>query len=135
MPFDPALPPDAANVQAAMLRGQFNALAELIAGHEARLAALEAAVPLPPGKAIIVEVLGGGTATVTLHFTAARADAFDVWVKLPGEGDFVLATADVTGGEYVFDGVVGGPWFAKVVPKNAQGSGPESEEVNFSGPV
>ncbi|MGB8168911.1 MAG: hypothetical protein WCF18_15545, partial [Chthoniobacteraceae bacterium] len=39
MPFDPSLPPDAANVKAAVLRGQFNALKELI----------DAGIPGPQG--------------------------------------------------------------------------------------
>ena len=44
MAFDPTLPPDHANVQAAVLRAQFNALADLLAAQEARIAALEAAL-------------------------------------------------------------------------------------------
>ncbi len=91
--------------------------------------------PTVPGKAQISSVEGDGTATVTLHFDAPGAVTFEVWVRVPGAADFTLAAGDLTEKQYVFTNVAGAPWWAKVAGRNAQGAGPESDEVNFSGPT
>lgn len=91
--------------------------------------------PTVPAQAQITSVDGDGTATVTLHFSAAGATSYDVYIKEPATSDFTLVAAGIAETEYTITPVAGAPWFAKVVGKNAEGDGPESAEVNFSGPV
>ncbi len=44
MPFDPALPANGSQIKSPELRAQFNALNDLIAGHEAQIAAQAAQI-------------------------------------------------------------------------------------------
>ncbi len=91
--------------------------------------------PTVPAKAQITNLTGSGTTTVDFDMTAVGATLFDLSAKLPGSNDFVLITADLTDPHYTWLNVAGAPYFVKVIGKNAQGSGPESDEVNFTGPA
>ena len=100
--------------------------------------------PGTPAKAQITSVditdnSGGGSgtisATVTFHFTADRATAYDVFTQSPITGDFTKVADAITDTQFTLDSVTGAGWAAKVVGKNAEGDGPESDPVNFSGPA
>ena len=73
------------------------------------------------------------TGTATMHFDAEAATTFDVFVKEPATSDFTLAAGDLTEKEHIFTNISGAPWLVKVVGRNAQGAGQESDEANFSG--
>ena len=91
--------------------------------------------PTVPGKAQITNLTGNGTSTVEFDMTAVGATLFDLYAKLPGSNDSVLIAADLTDPHYTWLNVAGSPYLVKAIGKNAQGAGPESDEVNFTGPA
>jgi hypothetical protein len=82
----------------------------------------------PVGRAVIKNLVATDG---TIHFDcdAAHATEFTYWHKAPDYPHFVLILADVSDKSLTLRGQPPGEHRFKVVPSNAQGTGPESPEA------
>ena len=104
---------------------------------EAKLRAFIEAVPTDPStqkpaqaEITVAESLAEGA--VELEFDATHATGFQVWLKAPGEAQFVLVGDLNRPGSFSAIGLTAGNYEYQVVGANARGEGPASATANVS---
>lgn len=92
--------------------------------------------PTPlPDKAVISEMAFTAPMAVRFRLTADHASKFDIYQKSPGAVAFVLVDGDYTDSIYETTLTEGnGLYTFKVVPKNSEGNGPESDPNSVTAP-
>jgi hypothetical protein len=82
---------------------------------------------IAPGQATL-DVVSGSPTEATLTYDAPHATSFDIYRKNPGETDFTLVESDRIEKTITFSDITAGVTTFKVVGRNSEGTGPESEE-------
>ncbi len=83
-----------------------------------------------PGKAVISSIVYEGGATIV--FDAPHATSFDVYMRISPEAEFTLVASDILEKTFTHTDTHGDFDF-KVVGKNSEGDGPESDVASISG--
>lgn len=92
--------------------------------------------PTPlPDKAVISEMAFTAPMAIRFRITSDHASKFDIYEKSPTAADFVLIDGDYTESLYEMTLTDGnGLYVFKVVPKNSEGNGPESDPSSVTAP-
>ena len=85
-----------------------------------------------PGEAVITEATSPAVGLVHLAFDADHATSFDVLKKGPGDLEFVIVANDLIETTYDASALPPGVYQFKVIGKNSQGSGPESDVASVT---
>lgn len=84
-----------------------------------------------PGKAVITSIVYENNGA-TILFAAPHATSFDVYMRLGGTGEFELVASDILETTYTHSDTHGDFEF-KVVGRNSEGAGEESDVASISG--
>ena len=85
-----------------------------------------------PAQAEITVAESPAEGVVELEFDATHATSFQVWLKAPGEAQFVLVGDSIRPGSFSAIGLTAGNYEYQIVGVNSRGEGPASATATVS---
>lgn len=80
----------------------------------------------PPGQAVISTATSPAVGALHAEFDAPHGTSFQVWLKGPGDEQFVLVEEAIKPGVYDATGLPAGTYELQIVGENSRGEGPAS---------